>query len=219
MYRSSAHCCNSSHSWQAGCSRCAVQLNETFAAVCTSASACVLLWSCTLTTKNPHVHTTITRVSLSQSDQTFSFQSNLTRGLSRKHCRAFTLVLQLLVDVGLGDEGDANATAAALSALSALTRNLPSAESGLFPADAPSGGPDPVNLLFALCDRFWTTAELQSQHGGCRECHQIVSRALGLLTSVAANDSGARLRLRHSQSAASAWTGVLQDVVHVRIAC
>ena len=118
--------------------------------------------------------------------------------------------MQLMTDVGLSDEADANTTAAALSALSALTRNLPVSHTKVLqPGEEATGAQlDPVTLLFALCDRFWPTHSMQEHFGDCRACRQIVSRSLGLLSNLASNSQDFHAAMLANAKAAQAWTGV-----------
>jgi hypothetical protein len=118
----------------------------------------------------------------------------------------------MLADVGMGDDGDANATAAILYTLASFTRNLPVEQTHLLDlggADSPSPYEiDVVNLLFLVSDRYWPDNKLEKAMGSCRPCRQIFQRAIGLLTDLAINDVVVHTKLR-SRSAAHGWIGVL----------
>jgi hypothetical protein len=122
-------------------------------------------------------------------------------------------LLQLLSDVGLGDEGDANTTAAVLYTLASFTSNLPVEQTHLLDLggeDNPSPFElDVVNLLFLVSDRYWPSNKFEKKMGKCRPCRQIFQRAVGLLTDLAMTDATMHAKLR-SKSAAHGWTGVPQ---------
>ena len=134
------------------------------------------------------------------------------------------IALQLSLDVGLGDEGDANTTAAVVGALASLARNLPASETHFFAPESatdgvPSTQPNAITLLLLLCDRFWPSAEMEAEYGRCRPCRQIVARSLGLLTDLASNDNAARLRMKSSASVATAWGGAPSVTYLIKCSC
>jgi hypothetical protein len=125
--------------------------------------------------------------------------------------RTNVCALQLLLDVGQGDIGDANTTAVALHTLSSLSRNLPASEIFLFPSEDTkslhSFVPNPITLIMGICDRFWPTAEVEAEYRECTVCRQIMSRGLGLLMNWTANNKDVKQRMISSPVSAAAWNG------------
>ena len=117
--------------------------------------------------------------------------------------------MQLLLDVGQGDIGDANTTAAAMHTLSSISRNLPAGEIFLFGAPQAPGQrtPDPITLVLSIVDRFWPSDALESQYRACRPCRQIMTRGLGFLENLAVNNADVRRHMLGSPAAAAAWIG------------